>query len=288
MSRKRKREKDVVPNTTSPNYKNSNKVKPKTRHQKELLTSINQNDLTFCIGPAGTGKTHLAVGAAVDFLQRNRVERIIISRPIVEAGQRKNNNKSVIGYLPGDINAKMSPFLRPIHDELNKFLNQETVQFMKNTGILEICPLEHMRGRTFERSFIILDEAQNAIEEQIEMCLTRLGTGSTMVLVGDIEQTDLPTQLEGGLENFIDDLEGLDGIGMVYLTAVDNQRHPLVKAILERRKQVLSLIDEPVSLEKVVKYDGQSTRNTPSDASVERQHDANTGDSLDGLIQENI
>src|SRR5688500_8260821 len=148
-----------------------------------MLKSIYANDLTFCVGPAGTGKTHVSVGVAVDLVQRRKVQKIVITRPIVEAGQNRNNNKSALGYLPGDLNSKMAPFVRPLHDELGKFLSHGAIGQMKNSLVLEICPLEHMRGRTFENSFIICDEAQNATEEQLEMLLTRLGNGSKMVVV---------------------------------------------------------------------------------------------------------
>jgi phosphate starvation-inducible protein PhoH and related proteins len=282
-SKKRKQERKVVVNSSP--FKN-NKVKPKTKNQRNLLRSIYGNDITFCIGPAGTGKTHVSVGAAVDLLQRKKIEKIIISRPIMEAGQ-KRNSKSVIGYLPGDINAKMAPFLRPIHDELGKFLTQDAIQMMKNTGVLEICPIEHMRGRTFEKSFIIIDEAQNTTEEQLEMVLTRLGIGSIMVLVGDTEQSDLPANLEGGLENFIEDLDGLEGLGIIYLETCDVARHPIVAAILEKRKQIKILLKGPVSLERI-NYDGQSTRHSSKDFSSQCKHDAYSDNRLDGLLQKNI
>jgi len=283
-SKKRKQERKVLANP--PSFK-PNKVKPKSKNQRELLKSIYNNDITFCVGPAGTGKTHISVGAAVDLLQRRKIQRIVITRPIVEAGQRKNANKSVIGYLPGDINAKMAPFLRPLHDEFGKFLTSDALQVLKNNGTLEICPLEHMRGRTFENAFIICDEAQNATEEQLEMLLTRLGIGSTMVVVGDVEQTDLPDNLTGGFENFIDDLDGLEGLGIIYLETCDVARHPIVIAILERRKLVKDMLSGAVSLERV-QYDGQSTRHPSENPSIKCQHDANPNNSLDGFIQEDL
>lgn len=284
-SKKRKQERKIL--ADAPTTFKQNKVKPKTKNQRDLLWSIYNNDITFCIGPAGTGKTHISVGAGVDLIQRHKVDKIIITRPIVEAGQRKNNNKSVIGYLPGDINAKMAPYLRPIHDELAKFLTQDAIQIMKNSNTLEVCTLEHMRGRTFENAFIICDEAQNATEEQLRMLLTRLGLGSTMVVVGDVEQTDLSTQLEGAFEEYIEDLDGLEGLGIIYLEVCDIARHPLVGAILERLKQVKKMLSKPVSFERVI-YDRESTRNTSTDTCSKCEHDANSNDPLDGCIQEDI
>jgi phosphate starvation-inducible PhoH-like protein len=274
-SRKRKQERKTDINT---NLRVTNKVKPRTKNQRELLKSIYNNDITFAVGCAGTGKTCLSVGTAVDLIQRRKVNRIIITRPIIEAGQNRNHNKSAIGYLPGDVNAKMAPFLRPVYDELLKFLTPDAIQVMRNNNVLEVCPLEHMRGRTFENSFILLDEAQNATEEQIEMLLTRLGNNSKMVLVGDIDQSDLPSNLEGGFANFIDDIEGLDGLEIVYLESIDIQRHPIVKLIIERRKQVLQELSEPASLERI-KYENRI--NPSKNVSVECKHDANSSDTLD-------
>lgn len=288
MSRKKKRAN--VQNQNSAHTDNSSrfsKVKPRTKNQREFLRAIYNNSIVFCVGVAGSGKTHLSVGAAVDLLNKRTVERIVITRPIMEAGQAQNRNKSVIGYLPGPIDAKMAPFLRPIHDELDKFIGPDAVLMLKKKNILEICPLEHMRGRTFENTFIIADEVQNATEEQLEMLLTRLGMGSIMVLVGDVEQSDLPSNLEGGFENFIDDLDGLEGLAIIELEASDIQRHPLVKAIIERRKLIKENLNQPVSW-KDVEYDRQSKQHTLKDTSSERQHDADTSNSLDGLIQEDI
>lgn len=285
-SKKRKQIRKLEVNQTTPNSRTV-KVKPKSKNQRDLLQSIYNNDLTFAVGPAGTGKTHIAVGAAVDLLQRKKINKIVITRPMIEAGHRLNNNKSVIGYLPGDISAKMSPYLRPIYDEFSKFLSLDSIEILKKNNILEICPIEHMRGRTFEYSYILCDEAQNATEEQLEMLLTRLGVGSTMIVAGDIDQTDLADYLVGGFENFIDDLDGLAGLGIIYLETCDVARHPIVIAILERRKQVKELLSKPASFERL-NHVRQSTGHSPKNASPECQHDANSDNSLDGLIQEDL
>lgn len=222
------------------------KVKPKSENQRDLLRSIYRNDMTFCVGPAGTGKTHVSIGAAVDLLQRHKVERIIITRPIIEVGQ--GDRKSNIGYLPGTIDDKMGPYLRPLHDELGKFLNQQGMTQLKANGSIEICPIEFMRGRTFENTFVICDEAQNATEEQLDMLLTRLGNGSKMVVAGDVDQSDLSSYSRGGFENIIDDLDNLAGLGIIYLETCDVARHPLVAAIIERRKAIKQNLEKPASL----------------------------------------
>jgi phosphate starvation-inducible PhoH-like protein len=222
------------------------KVKPKSKNQRDLLRSIYQNDITFCVGPAGTGKTHVSIGAGVDLLQRARVERIVITRPILEVGQ--GDRKSNIGYLPGTIDDKLGPYLRPLHDELAKFLNQQGIAALKASSKIEICPIEFMRGRTFENTYIICDESQNATEEQLEMLLTRLGNGSKMVVSGDVDQCDLSSYRRGGFENVIDDLDGLAGLGIIYLETCDVARHPLVAAIIERRKAIKQNLDKPATL----------------------------------------
>lgn len=265
------------------NHFRQNKVKAKSKNQKSVLQSIYNNAITFAVGPAGTGKTHLSVGVGVDLLQRGKVEKIVIARPVVEAGNR--DGKSKLGYLPGDIKQKMSHYLRPIYDELGKFINQSGIKNLEDSLTLEICPLEFMRGRTFENTYIICDEAQNATEEQIEMLVTRLGNGSKMVVVGDVEQTDLPRNLAGGFENFIEDLDGLESLGIIYLEAVDVARHPLVKMIIERRRAVKAGLNLPASLERVG-YNASPT--WTADISIERRYEADSDNPLDGLIQEDI
>ena len=275
MSRKRKPKKatyletihTVQTTSDAPRIDVLTKVKPKTKNQRQFLRSLYNNDITFCTGPAGTGKTHLSVGVAVDLLQRNKVQKILVARAVIEAGQKRNGNKSALGYLPGDIDSKMAPFIRPLYDELGKFLRQQSIRSLKEHSMLEICPLEFMRGRTFENTFVICDEAQNASEEQIEMLLTRLGNGSKMVIVGDTEQSDLPSTLEGGLENFIDDLDGIEGIGIIELETCDVARHPLVAAIIERRKQVKQMLASPATMERVI-YEQECCRNQSKDSST--------------------
>lgn len=252
--RKQERKKEV---NSSPVYYKPNKVKPRTKGQRDLIKSIYLKDITFCVGPAGSGKTHISIGAAIGLLQNNKIDRLVLVRPIIEAGQKDNNNKSRLGYLPGTMEEKMSPFIRPLNDELSKFVNLVGMDFLRKNNKIEICPLEQMRGRTFENCFIICDEAQNATEEQLKMLLTRLGLGSKMVLVGDVDQSDLPSYLSGGFENMIDDLEGLNGLGLVYLEACDIQRHPLVAAIVQRLKERQALIERPASL-KGIGYESAS------------------------------
>lgn len=286
-SRKRKKQRRTEVNNPQTVQHKQVKVKPKTRNQRLMLKSIYTNDMTFVIGAAGSGKTHISVGAAVDLLQRKKIDKIIITRPIVEAGQKDHGNKSRLGYLPGDIDSKMSPFVRPINDELGKFLSKEAIRILREEEILEICPIEHMRGRTFENAFIICDEAQNATEDELEMLFTRLGNGSKMVVVGDIDQTDLTYHLQGGFENMVDDLDGLPGLGIIYLETCDIARHPLVAAIIERRKQVKAQLNGPISMERM-NYDGKSERIRSENPSSECEYDANPSNPLDGCIQENL
>ena len=256
-----------------------NKVKAKSKNQRDLLRSIYNNDITLCVGPAGTGKTHVSVGAGVDLLQRNKIEKIIITRPIMEVGQ--GDRKSNIGYLPGTLDEKMGPYLRPLHDELGKFLTTDGINRLKENGLIEICPLEFMRGRTFENSFIICDEAQNAKEEQLDMLLTRLGIGSKMVVVGDIDQSDLSTYSRGGFENIIEDLDRLAGLGIIYLETCDVARHPLVAAIIEQRKAMKRLLSKPANM-MGIGYDCRTERDENSGS--KREHDADRNDSLEGVV----
>lgn len=244
------------------------KIKPRSRGQRSLLRSIYNNDLTLCVGPAGTGKTHVSVGAAVDLFQRKKIDKIIITRPMVEASQFRHGNKSIMGYLPGDVNAKMGPFLRPIIDELEIFLSPAAVKIMLENKSLEVCPLAFTRGRNFKNTFVIVDESQNALEEELMMIFTRMCEGSKMVVSGDPDQTDLPDYLAGGLENFIEDLDELENLGIIYLEVSDIQRIKLVRDIIERRKQVMEMLSRPASLERVGYDERKSTGGTaPKDAS---------------------
>ncbi|NCC24152.1 MAG: PhoH family protein [Deltaproteobacteria bacterium] len=201
-------------------------IVPKTLNQREYLHSIRHNDLTFGIGPAGTGKTYLAVALAVSALTSHQVKRIILTRPAVEAGEK-------LGFLPGDLVEKVNPYLRPLYDALHDMLDFARVQEMRDTGIIEIAPLAFMRGRTLNNAFIILDEAQNTTPEQMKMFLTRLGFGSRAVVTGDVTQIDLPGRTDSGLIQAREVLVGVPGIGMTLFGDEDVIRHPLVGRIVQ-------------------------------------------------------
>ena len=200
-------------------------IQAKTPGQGEYLKTISENDIVVGIGPAGTGKTYLAVAAAVDALSRKRVKRIILARPAVEAGES-------LGFLPGDMQAKVDPYLRPLYDALEDMMPAERMQKALETRIIEIAPLAYMRGRTLNDAFVILDEAQNATNAQMKMFLTRLGANSKTVITGDKTQIDLPKREESGLLQIERILSHIDGIGFHYLTDVDVVRHRLVREII--------------------------------------------------------
>ena len=201
-------------------------IQPKTPGQAEYLRLIVDNDIVVGIGPAGTGKTYLAVAAAVDALMRKRVRRIILARPAVEAGES-------LGFLPGDMQAKVDPYLRPLYDALEDMMPAERMQRALETRIIEIAPLAYMRGRTLSDAFVILDEAQNATSAQMKMFLTRLGVNSRTVITGDKTQIDLPSREDSGLIQIERILTGIDGIAFHYLTDVDVVRHRLVREIIK-------------------------------------------------------
>ncbi|MDQ6606582.1 MAG: PhoH family protein [Actinomycetota bacterium] len=201
------------------------KVAPKTVNQKRYVDSIRNNTITFGIGPAGTGKTFLAVALAAASLSRREVNRIILTRPAVEAGER-------LGFLPGDLMAKVDPYLRPLFDALHDMLEPERVSAHLERGVIEVAPLAFMRGRTLNDSFIILDEAQNTSPEQMKMFLTRLGFNSRMVVTGDITQIDLPREEDSGLVVVSDILDGVEGIEFVRFGEEDVVRHKLVRRIV--------------------------------------------------------
>jgi phosphate starvation-inducible PhoH-like protein len=201
------------------------KVAPKTVNQKRYVDSIRHSTITFGIGPAGTGKTFLAVALAAAALSRREVNRIILTRPAVEAGER-------LGFLPGDLMAKVDPYLRPLFDALHDMLDPERVQGYLERGTIEVAPLAFMRGRTLNDSFIILDEAQNTSPEQMKMFLTRLGFGSRMVVTGDITQIDLPRDQRSGLVVVGEILDGVEGIDFVRFGGEDVVRHKLVQRIV--------------------------------------------------------
>src|SRR5512132_4302787 len=201
-------------------------IQAKTSGQAEYMRLMAENDIVVGIGPAGTGKTYLAVAAAVDALARKRVRRIILARPAVEAGES-------LGFLPGDLQAKVDPYLRPLYDALDEMMPQERVQKALETRIIEIAPLAFMRGRTLSDAFVILDEAQNATAMQMKMFLTRLGVNSQIVITGDKTQIDLPKREESGLMQVERILPGIDGIAFHYFTDVDVVRHRLVRDIIK-------------------------------------------------------
>ncbi len=201
-------------------------ITPKTSGQGEYLKLIAENDIVVGIGPAGTGKTYLAVAAAVDALSRKRVRRIVLARPAVEAGES-------LGFLPGDLQAKVDPYLRPLYDALEDMMPPERVQKALETRTIEIAPLAYMRGRTLGDAFVILDEAQNATNAQMKMFLTRLGVNSKTVITGDNTQIDLPKREDSGLVQIERILPGIDGIGFQYLNESDVVRHRLVREIIK-------------------------------------------------------
>lgn len=200
-------------------------IRVKTLGQRHYVTSIKKHDIVFGVGPAGTGKTYLAVIMAVTALKANRVKRIILTRPAVEAGES-------LGFLPGDLQEKVDPYLRPLYDALQDVLTAENLAKYMERGVIEVAPLAYMRGRTLDDSFIILDEAQNTTPEQMKMFLTRLGFGSKMVITGDITQIDLPRGKKSGLIESIRLLQGIEEISFCYLTESDIVRHPLVQKII--------------------------------------------------------
>ena len=200
-------------------------VKAKTAGQKRYVGAIRDNTIVFGVGPAGTGKTYLAVALAVDALRKKTVSKIILTRPAVEAGER-------LGYLPGDLQSKIDPYLRPLYDSLYDMLGSETCMKYIERGTIEVAPLAYMRGRTLSDSFIILDEAQNTTREQMKMFLTRLGFNSKIIVTGDITQTDLPEGKQSGLAEALRILRGIEGINLHYFTEKDVVRHRLVQRII--------------------------------------------------------
>ena len=201
-------------------------IRPKTLNQKRYVDAIDNNTIVFGIGPAGTGKTYLAVAKAVQALQAKQINRIVLTRPAVEAGER-------LGFLPGTLSEKIDPYLRPLYDALHDMIDPDSIPRLITSGTIEIAPLAYMRGRTLNDAFVILDEAQNTSAEQMKMFLTRLGFGSTMVVTGDITQVDLPGGTLSGLRVVSEILEGLDDVAFCRLTSHDVVRHKLVGRIVE-------------------------------------------------------
>lgn len=206
---------------------NGKLIYPKTLGQKSYYYALKNNDVVFGIGPAGTGKTYLAVVFAVAALKNNEVKKIILTRPAVEAGEN-------LGFLPGDLKEKVGPYLRPLYDALYDMLGVEQTEKLMEKGVIEIAPLAYMRGRTLEDAYVILDEAQNTTDNQMKMFLTRLGFRSKMIVTGDISQIDLPRNTTSGLIRALDILEGVKGISFIHLSAMDVVRHPVVQRIIER------------------------------------------------------
>ncbi len=202
------------------------KIKTRNKHQLLYAKNIQTHDINFGVGPAGTGKTYLAVACAVEALQQSRVQRIMLVRPAVEAGER-------LGFLPGDLEQKVEPYLRPLYDALHDMLGYEKVNRLLDKNVIELAPLAYMRGRTLNDSFIILDEAQNTTPEQMKMFLTRIGFGTTAVITGDITQVDLPRHQKSGLREVISILKNVKGISFTTFSNRDVVRHPIVQKIVE-------------------------------------------------------
>ncbi len=223
-------------NNTQPTHLKQNHLTAKTPNQKKYIKSVKENQVVICSGPAGTGKTHIATSMAIMGLVRGEYEKVIITRPLVQAGEDT-------GYLPGTIREKTAPYLRPIFDELLCYVSNSDIITMMNSGQIEICPLAYMRGRNFHHCFIVADECQNASEKQLMMLLTRIGKGSKIVLTGDATQSDLSYRNQGGLNVCINGLEDVDGIGIVKLNTEDIVREPIVERIVNAMEKYHSSSD---------------------------------------------
>lgn len=204
-----------------------NRLKPRTANQKEYIRTVAENVITFCQGVAGSGKTHIAIGMALEYLLEEKISKIVITRPVVESGEK-------IGYLPGTAEEKIHPYLLPLLDEVNHFIPTSQYTGLKTNNKIEIVPLGLMRGRNFHNAFIVADECQNASYDQLKMLLTRIGNNSKMVLTGDVSQSDLHRHMQGGFYNMISVLEGLEGIGVSRLDHSDIIRHPIIGRIIGR------------------------------------------------------
>jgi len=200
-------------------------VFPKSRNQAAYIQAIRGHDVNFCTGPAGTGKTFLAVACALSMLLAKRVRKVVLTRPVVESGES-------LGFLPGDLEEKITPYMRPLYDAMEALVSYETIAKLEESRSIEIAPLAYMRGRSFNDAFIILDEAQNTTVEQMKMFLTRLGQGSRAVISGDVTQIDLPSRVRSGLVNAVSILSGVEGINITRLEAADVVRNPLIKRII--------------------------------------------------------
>jgi phosphate starvation-inducible PhoH-like protein len=206
-------------------------IKPRSDHQKKYFEAMNRHDVVIAIGPAGTGKTFLAVAAALNALQSGKVNRIVLTRPVVEAGEK-------LGFLPGDLYEKINPYLKPLYDAFYVMLGPEKFRFLRDEEAIEIVPIAYMRGRTLDDSFIVLDEAQNTTSEQMKMLLTRMGSGSRIVVTGDITQVDLESKKKSGLIVAQKALSSIEGIKFVYFTEEDVVRHELVKKVIKAYERI--------------------------------------------------
>lgn len=204
-----------------------NKLKPRTENQKEYIRTVAENTITFCQGVAGSGKTHIAVGMALEYLLDEKIKKIIITRPVVESGEK-------IGYLPGTAEEKLHPYLLPLLDEVNHFISIAQYTGLKTNNKIEIVPLGLMRGRNFHNAFIVADECQNASYDQLKMLLTRIGNNSKMVLTGDVSQSDLHRHMQGGFYDMVSALNGIEGIGVSKLDFSDIIRNPIIGKIILR------------------------------------------------------
>ena len=222
MARKKRKN-----NNTDNNFILQTTLQPKSPNQAQYLKSIHRSDVVFCSGPAGSGKTAIAVGVACQYLLTKQIEKIVVARPTIESGRG-------LGHLPGTYTAKIQPYLIPILEEMSKYLSSEALRVFRNSNTVELCPLEYMRGRNFHDSFMILDEAQNATFDQIKMFLTRIGRNSKAIINGDPKQTDLYANMKGGFDKCIGKLEGIDRISICELEGTDIVRNDIIAKILNR------------------------------------------------------
>jgi phosphate starvation-inducible PhoH-like protein len=218
---------DATNEISSPSQIYRNRLRPRSENQKEYIRAVAENTITFCQGVAGSGKTHIAIGMALEYLLDNKVAKIIITRPVVESGEK-------IGYLPGTAEEKLHPYLLPLFDEVNHFISSAMYSSLKTNNKIEIVPLGLMRGRNFHNAFIVADECQNASYDQLKMLMTRIGNGSKMVLTGDTSQSDLHKHMQGGFYSVIRALSGVDGIGISKLELSDIVRNPIIAKIISR------------------------------------------------------
>lgn len=218
----------LVPENLPPGFKN--RLKPRTINQKEYIRTVAENIITFCQGVPGSGKTHIAIGMALEYLLDHKVEKIIITRPVVEAGER-------LGFLPGTAEEKLHPYLLPLFDEINYFLHMQDYAKLKISRQIEIVPLGLMRGRSFHDAFIVADECQNASYDQLKMLLTRIGMNSKMILTGDVAQSDLHQVQQGGFLKLMNRLQDIDGIGVSILDPSDIIRNPIIGAIISKLEE---------------------------------------------------